>query len=783
MQQNIIVSLVNNAALLLVLAVVFEIAYAIPQKYKKLTAVISGVIITLVCIVIMNVPFMLQPGIFYDARSILISATALFFGLVPTAITAIAISLYRLSLGGAGVWQGLAVILSSALIGLAWRRWVYPKSKRPRWLNILCMSLVVHVVMLACTFLIPYPNSITVFRAMALPVMIVYPTGSVLLSMLLAQQQQYRTVQAQLKQSEERFRRLFDQAPLGYQSLDINGYFTEVNQQWLDILGYTRDEVIGKWFGDFLSPNNRDAFRERFPLLKEKGQIHSEFEMLHKSGKPVFIAFEGKIGYDQDGNFKQTHCILQDITRQKQSEVELRASEVKYSNYIENAPNAVCVVNEDGHYVEVNKAAMAITGYDRDELLQMTISDLTSEESREVALHAFDRLKRTGHLSEELTFVRKDGSVHWWTIDAVKISKHQYIGFSSDITEKKNAEANLRYLSYHDSLTGLHNRRYFEKALKDIDTPSLLPLSVFMGDINGVKLVNDAFGHAEGDKLIIDSANIIRHCCRNEDIVARVGGDEFGILMPHTDAATALAILEKIQAAIASFNTSSHDKYTHSIALGFATKQTADEDISQIIKIAEEYMYQRKLLEHTSYHSAIISSIKATMLEKSQETEQHAERLWDFAKAIATKLNLSQIEQDRLELLATLHDIGKVGIRDQLLTKPGKLSDEEWVEMKRHPEIGYRIAISSPDLIPIAESILCHHEHWDGGGYPQGLAGENIPLLSRILAVVDAYDAMTQDRPYRKAMPHEAAIAEIKVNAGKQFDPRIAQVFLEIMGS
>ena len=166
------------------------------------------------------------------------------------------------------------------------------------------------------------------------------------------------------------------------------------------------------------------------------------------------------------------------------------------------------------------------------------------------------------------------------------------------------------------------------------------------------------------------------------------------------------------------------------------------------------------------------------MFEKSHETEEHAERLVILSRLVAEGLNLPQEDRDRLELLATLHDIGKVGISDRILSKPGKLTNEEWVEMKRHPEIGYRIAMASLELMPVAEGILCHQEHWDGTGYPQGLRGEDIPLLSRIIAVVDAYDAMTQDRPYRSAMPHAAAVAEIERNAGTQFDPKVAQVFI-----
>ncbi|HPS80434.1 MAG TPA: diguanylate cyclase [Candidatus Limiplasma sp.] len=429
--------------------------------------------------------------------------------------------------------------------------------------------------------------------------------------------------------------------------------------------------------------------------------------------------------------------------------------------------------------MEVNRATTAITGYSRDRLLQMTVMDITAQESLPGARASFETLKTSGRMNAELKYLHQNGSVRWWSISAVRVAEDRYLGFSGDTTEKKVAEANLLYLSYHDYLTDLYNRRFFEDELKRVDTSSQLPLSVLIGDINGVKLVNDAFGHAEGDRLIVECARMIGSCCRSTDTVARTGGDEFCILMPKTDAASAMAILNQIQSTLSAFDASiAKNRFTHSVSMGYATKATADQEMTQVLKTAEEYMYQRKLLEHQSSHSAIISSIKATMLEKSHETEEHAERLVDLAKAVANALGLSQIDQGRLELLATLHDIGKVGISDHILTKPGKLDEAEWEEMKRHPEIGYRIAASSPDLIPVAESILCHHERWDGTGYPQGLSGERIPLLSRIIAVVDAYDAMTQDRAYRKAMTHPDAIAEITRNAGTQFDPHIVEIFI-----
>ena len=193
-------------------------------------------------------------------------------------------------------------------------------------------------------------------------------------------------------------------------------------------------------------------------------------------------------------------------------------------------------------------------------------------------------------------------------------------------------------------------------------------------------------------------------------------------------------------------------------------------------------MYKRKLLETRSLHSSIIASIKTTLFEKSNETEAHATRLATMTKQLGQALGLSEDDLVALELFSTLHDIGKISIDREILTKPGRLTDGEWDEIKKHPEVGYRIAQASPELRPISDLILTHHEHWDGTGYPQGLSGEKIPLLARILAVVDAFDAMTEDRSYRPALSRDIAIAEIRRNAGKQFDPKITDLFLQMNG-
>lgn len=1159
--QPTLIALMNNAALLLVLSLIYQLTDIIDIKYTRLKQIVNGLLIALICIAIMLMPFKLHPGVVFDTRSILISVTALVFGPLPTIITMAAAIVFRILLGGDGVLAGVTVIISSAIIGSVWRLWIYSIAAKLRWLNVYVMSLLVHVAMIACMNLIPYPARVNVIREITLPVLLIYPVASVLLYLLLTQQQTFLRVRNQLKQSEERFRLLFNKAPLGYHSLDIDGNIIDVNQQWLDTSGFLRDEVVGKWFGDFLHPAYKEKFLEKLSQLKETGQIHSEFEMLNQSGKSLFITVDGNIIYDPNGNFKQTLCILKDITRQKKAERDLqlserkyrqlyetmaqgvvyqaadgriisanpaaerilglsldimigmssldpgwgaihedgselsgsdhpsmialrtgktygptiigvyqpmlndqvwisiiaipifedgeavpskvyttfqditterkanqkfrllfnemvdafalheiicddqgtpidyrflavnpafekmtglkaadilgknvldilpstesywietygkvaltgksvsfenyaaatgkyfrviayqpapmqfactfsddttrvraekdlnrvlsrlksllanspspivifdskgdivensasaekilglsdngvgaknifqlvlpdvakkahrllqssqsgekiietfdvyeiegvkryfesrlfpidvadynenlfaylgiditermmaeqalKESEKKYSSYIENAPYAVFVVDDKGQYIEANNAASTITGYSREQLLKMSIRDITAEESVNEAMCCFTSMLDTGNMSTELKYIHKDSSIRWWTVDAVKISENRFLGFSIDITSKKQVEEELTFQSKRDYLTGLYNRRYYETELERLDIESQLPLSLIIGDINGLKLTNDAFGHTEGDRLIIESAKIIEGCCRQGDILARTGGDEFGIIMPKTDSATALEVLQNIQTALKKFDSKNDNElYQHSVSLGYATKEKIEKEIGHILKTAEEHMYQRKLLEATSAYSAIVSSIKATMFEKSHETEEHAERLVALTKAIGMVLNLSQVELDKLELLATLHDIGKVGIKDYILTKPGKLSESEWAEMIRHPEIGYRIAMTSPELVPVAEGILCHHEWWNGRGYPQGLCCENIPLLSRIIAVVDAYDAMTNDRPYRKAMEPAVAIEIIRENAGVQFDPQIAEIFTDLM--
>jgi diguanylate cyclase (GGDEF)-like protein/putative nucleotidyltransferase with HDIG domain len=345
-----------------------------------------------------------------------------------------------------------------------------------------------------------------------------------------------------------------------------------------------------------------------------------------------------------------------------------------------------------------------------------------------------------------------------------------------DITKRKKAEEEIVYLSYHDKLTNLYNRRFYEEEVKRLDKKRNLPISIIIGDVNGLKFVDDAFGHDKGDVLLKKAAALIQKACRSDDIVARWGGDEFVILLPKTDSLEAEKIVERIKE---SYSKEQVNALSVSISFGWDTKREVNEDILKILINAEDYMYKRKIVESKSMRGNIINTIINTLHEKNPREELHSKRVSEICQSIGKEMGFSDLQVNKLKIIGLLHDIGKITIEEGILNKPRKLTDHEWNKIKRHPDIGYRILSSSYDMEELADCILAHHEKWDGTGYPKGLKGEAIPIVARIITLADSYDAMTSERPYRNALNEEEIIEEIRKKAGKQFDPEIARLFVE----
>ncbi len=348
----------------------------------------------------------------------------------------------------------------------------------------------------------------------------------------------------------------------------------------------------------------------------------------------------------------------------------------------------------------------------------------------------------------------------------------------SDITARKERENQLLYQSYHDKLTNIFNRYYFKEELERLNAKKKFPFSIIIGDINGLKIINDAFGSKKGDELIKKVAEILQLDLPANSSLCRYGGDEFAIILPEKNKEDSTKIIKRM---IENCKKNSTNIMPINISFGLSTKENDDKTIAAVVKEAEDTMYEYKLSEGRSMRSSIVLSLKKALEERDYETEEHANRLAELSLLLGKKIELEENELNKLRLLAFLHDIGKISIPDNIVLKPDKLTPKEWRIMKKHSEIGYRIAESSPDLKQIAPGILYHHERWDGSGYPKGLKGRKIPIISRILSITDSYDAMTSKRPYKKAMPKEEALKEIKRCAGTQFDPYLVDKFLEVM--
>ncbi|TDO83489.1 PAS domain S-box-containing protein/diguanylate cyclase (GGDEF)-like protein [Halanaerobium saccharolyticum] len=459
-----------------------------------------------------------------------------------------------------------------------------------------------------------------------------------------------------------------------------------------------------------------------------------------------------------------------------------------YSKLIDILPVGVMIEDKQGKILKVNKAMEEITGYSREKLLNNTVFEtVVPEDYQETASENIRRILNGEVMVHELPSANKSGEERFIRLQERKIilpnNEEGIVSIQSDITDKIKSEEKIKYASYHDSLTDLYNRSYLEKKIQNLNQEIKLPTALIMADLNGLKLVNDTYGHNEGDKLLQKMAGILKESCRDNDLIARWGGDEFVILLPETGAEAVKKVVKRINQKISNTFLEFDDggKLPLSAALGYGVKKHYFEDFFDILDEAESQMYKNKLTESRSIKSNILNTLLKTLSEKSQETSSHSNRMADLAVKLAEEIDLSQNEINKLTLIAKLHDIGKTVISEKILNKKGSLTEAEWKEIKSHPAVGHRILNATEEFSHISEDVLSHHERWDGSGYPRGLKEKEIPLLSRIIAIVDAYDVMTTDQIYKASVSKREALEEIKKNAGSQFDPELVHLFVNLM--
>jgi diguanylate cyclase (GGDEF)-like protein/PAS domain S-box-containing protein len=467
-----------------------------------------------------------------------------------------------------------------------------------------------------------------------------------------------------------------------------------------------------------------------------------------------------------------------------QTQATLAENEERYRALVQRSSEAIVIIDPDTRQIlETNRHFQELLGYTEAELQGMPVYDIVEDARRSVDRYYDEVLPVQHELPVELRLFRhKDG--HGVEVERSGVIVHLqgkkvYMVTARDVTERRLIEEKMNFLSFHDVLTGLYNRTYFEEELNRLERRRAGAVGLILFDLDGLKLVNDSFGHEQGDQLLVRTAELIQSCFREADVVARIGGDEFAVIIRDATTEIMEEAIARVGAAVNGLQ-AREQRIPLSLSAGYAFAGDKTVVMRDLFREADNNMYREKLHRSQSARSAIVQTVMSLLEARDFITEGHAERLQEMLTKLARAAGLPESRMIDLRLLAQFHDIGKVGIPDRILLKPGPLSPDEMTEMKRHSEIGHRIAQSSPDLLPVADWVLKHQEWWNGKGYPLGLAGEQIPIECRILAIADAFDAMTSDRPYRKAMGQETAIAELRRCAGTQFDPELVELFIQV---
>lgn len=588
---------------------------------------------------------------------------------------------------------------------------------------------------------------------------------------------------------------LLDNIPYSVWLIGIDSRFIFVNKYYADTLNLSKKEIIGKSLRELFNKEMADEYIENYKLVT-------------KEGKPkLFSGYAENLGYPK-GTFLECYLapikeegeitcflgILQDQSERKKNEEELINQKELLNTIVETIPDGIYHKNKDGKYLKCNDTL--INEYykkDREEIIGQDIKKIAKE-----ICNKNDLFKEKGVIDDLMAQdksvistkkkvkgkirIKINGKIKY--IESIKVPVIDnngmitgIVGIVRDITENVILENRLKKMSYRDKLTGLYNRAYFDEKLEELNNEEFFPLSFVMGDLNGLKVINDAIGHLEGDKILKEISKVIKKSCRKDDLIFRWGGDEFCILLPKTTEAEAEAICNRIRK---NCRLADETIIPLSIALGVSSKTNISKSIDEVLVEAEDKVYREKLVNEKYIRKNIVDALNKELFLRHGDIKDHINRVKKYAVELGKKMDLSENELKKLKMLAKLHDIGKVGIPEEILSKPGELTKEEYEIIKTHAEKGYRIAMFNPEFKKIAGCILAHHERYDGTGYPLGLKGDNIPLLARIINVVDSYDAMINKRIYRERLSIEEAKNELRKNSGTQFDPEIVDKFLEL---
>ena len=604
----------------------------------------------------------------------------------------------------------------------------------------------------------------------------------------------------ELRASESRYRSVITVSNTGVWEYQRENKYLWCSPEYFEMIGHNpadypmdgRANIDEVWINHLHPEDRQHTVNQSMAYLANgsDGMYESCFRMKHLDGSWVWICARGQTLRNPDGSLSSlTVGTNINITGRKQIETQLSNEKEQFKTTLLSVSDGVISTDVQGRAAIMNKVAEQLTGWTQEEAAGRPIDEVFSivnEFTRERCTSPVATVlltKESIDLANHTLLVSKDGTERPIEDSAAPIVDAQgcisgVVLVFRDITEKKKRLDEIRYLSFYDHLTGLYNRRFYEAECDRLDKERNWPLTIVLGDVNGLKLINDSLGHAAGDQILVKTAKAIKKACRADDIVARIGGDEFAVLLPETDGFEAAQLVNRIKVLL---KEETSGDLEISVSFGYETKTSETDAIEAVSKKAEDTMYHNKLFERPSIRGKAIENIIAALNSKSKKEEAHSKRVSDLCEKMGTALGMEEYKIKEMKAFGLLHDIGKIALSEKTLNKSGMLTEYEWLEMKSHSEIGFRILNTNNDMAEIAEYVLAHHERWDGKGYPKGLKEQEIPIPSRICAITDAYDAMISNRSYRLPLTKDAALAELRINAGTQFDPELVRLFADIV--
>ena len=613
------------------------------------------------------------------------------------------------------------------------------------------------------------------------------------------------------RESETRLSAAIAALPVIVWAIDAEGIFTRSDGQALASIGLRPGQVVGQSVFDVYAGEPALVGCIREALAGERDGWISEVQ-----GR----VFDTRVSLllDAEGRVTGLLGVSHDVTGRRQAEEALREQHTFLRRVLDNDPNFIFVKDAEGRFLLANNAVADAYGTTPEGLMGRTDADFNpnAEEVAQFRRSEQELLASSqGRSAYEEAITDAAGRRRWLqtvkcSIDAPEVGARHILGVCTDITERKRLEAERERLlaealdrADHDPLTGLLNHRAFHKRLEDEADRAQragLSLAVAMLDLNNFKFFNDAYGHQAGDDVLRRVTAALRHGCRSYDILGRFGGDEFVILMPGICVEEVGAVVGRLRASLdrLGYRPPGHDADIP-LTLSVGVAVFPDEAVTRqdVVALADARLYRVKSGGEASDRAedlrtamstalagfSMLDALVAAVDNKDRYTRRHSEDVMTYCLQIADAQELEAGERQTLAVAALLHDVGKIGVPDSVLRKPGRLNEAETGAMQQHPEMGAVIVQAVPGFEDTLGAIRHHHERWDGGGYPAGLSGEDIPFAARIMAVADAFSAMTTDRPYRKGMAHTTALDVLAQGAGTQWDPVCVATFLRARAS